>query len=155
MSSEPPAAETIAEAQPPLPERRPLSRRRKKKMMIAALVIVVALVILFWGWSSTGRSYLGVSTILDSSTTSVPAKYVGKTVEVQGIVTGWSGDMSAMNFKLADKVDATKSMNVTMAGTLPEGFENGKTVVVKGELNPTLPLLLTATEITVGCASKY
>lgn len=155
MSSEAPIAENKPESASEAPEKRPLSRRRKKKIMIAALVIIVALVILFWGWSSTGRSYLGVGTLVDSSATSVPAKYVGKSVEVQGIVSGWSGGSGAMSFKLVDKEDATKSMDVTMTGTLPEGFENGKTVVAKGELRSTLPLLLAASEITVGCASKY
>lgn len=155
MSSEAPLIESKPEGTSEAPEKRPLSRRRKKKMMIAALVIVVALVILFWGWSSTGRSYLGVSTLVDSSATSIPAKYVGKSIEVQGVVSGWSGGAGATSFKLVDKEAANKSMDVTMTGTLPAGFENGKTVVVKGELRSVPPLLLTASEITVGCASKY
>jgi cytochrome c-type biogenesis protein CcmE len=155
MSSEAPIAENKPESASEAPEKRPLTRRRKKKIMITAIVIIVALVILFWGWSSTGRSYLGVGTLVDSSATSIPAKYVGKSVEVQGVVSGWSGGSGAMSFKLVDMGDATKSMNVTMTGPLPEGFENGKTVVAKGELGSALPLLLTASEITVGCASKY
>jgi len=155
MSSEAQIAENKPESASEAPEKRPLSRRRKKKLMITAIVIIVALVILFWGWSSTGRSYLGVGTLVDSSATSIPAEYVGKSVEVQGIVSGWSGSSGAMSFKLVDMGDATKSMNVTMTGPLPEGFENGKTVVAKGELGSALPLLLTASEITVGCASKY
>jgi len=121
--------------------------------LVAVVVIAVALVVIIWGWSSTGGSFVDVSAIVDASATTVPDKYLGK-IDVRGVVNEWSGG-SDLDFKLVDTNDAGKSIDITMAGTLPEGFENGKTVVAKGNLDETLPLHLTASEITVGCASKY
>ena len=140
---------------PPEPARRPISRRQKRKLIVAGLVIAVAAVIVLWGWSATGQSYLGISTLVSESQTSVPLKYANKTIELQGIVSDWSGTVTDTDFKLVDKVDATKSIEVVMIGTFPAGFDNGKTVAAKGQLADTLPLTLTATEMTVGCASKY
>jgi cytochrome c-type biogenesis protein CcmE len=130
-----------------------MSARRKKRILVAVVVIAVALVVIIWGWSSTGGSFVDVSAIVDASSTTVPDKYLGK-IDVRGVVNEWSGG-SDLDFKLVDTNDAGKSIDITMAGTLPEGFENGKTVVAKGNLDETLPLHLTASEITVGCASKY
>jgi cytochrome c-type biogenesis protein CcmE len=132
---------------------RPLSARRKKKLLIVVIVVAIALVVIIWGWSSTGGSFIEVSSVVDASTASVPDKYLGK-IDIRGVVSEWSGG-SDLDFKLVDTADPSKSLGVTMTGTLPEGFENGKTVVANGYLNESLPLHLTATEITVGCASKY
>ena len=132
-----------------------MSRRQKRKLMVVVIVVAVAAVVVFWGWDSTGRSYLGIASLVDESQTSVPQQYVNKTIELQGVVSDWSGSVTDTSFKLVDKVNATKSIEVVMAGTFPAGFDNGKTVVAKGHLNDSLPLVLTATEMTVGCASKY
>lgn len=136
----------------PVP-RRSMSSRRKKKLAIALIIIVVALVVILWGWSSTGGSFVDVSTIVDASAVSVPEKYLGK-MDIRGIVSDWSGGAS-LDFVLLDSESPTKSISVSVTGTIPEGFENGKTVVAKGYLDESLPLRMTVTEITVGCASKY
>lgn len=152
MASEPPA-EPSAEM-PTAP--RPMSRRRKRKLIVAVLVIAAALIVIFWGWSSTGRSFLGVGALVDQSNdtnpSAVPEKYAGKAIEIQGDVDSWFG---GPDFVLVDGADPAKSVAVHMLGTFPEGFEIGKTVVVKGTLNATMPLTIMATGITVGCASKY
>ena len=141
-------AQDVRSAQP-----KPMSARRKKKFVIAAIVIAVAFVVIIWGWSSTGGSFVDVSSIVDSSTTSVPEKYLGK-IDIRGVVSEWSGGAD-LDFELVDDEDSSKSISITMAGTMPEGFENGKTVVAKGYLDESLPLHMNANAITVGCASKY
>lgn len=146
MESEQPSTE---------PTKRPMSRRRKRKLVLAGLVIVVAAVIVLWGWNSAGRSFTGIATLVNESQTSIPQKYINRTIEIQGIVSGWSGSVTDAGFQLVDKVDGTKSIEVVMTGTFPAGFDNGKTVVAKGQLSASLPLTFTATELTVGCASKY
>ncbi len=135
--------------------KRPMSRRQKRKLVIAVVVIGVAAIVVLWGWNSTGRSYTGIGTLVTDSQTSVPAKYLNRTIEIQGIVTDWSGTANDTHFKLADKADATKSIEVLMTGIYPADFDNGKTVSAKGVLSDSLPLMFTATEINVGCASKY
>ncbi len=135
---------------------RPMSRRKKRQLILVVLVIAAALVVILWGWNSTGRSFLGVGSLVDESNAtspaSVPGKYAGKSVEIQGNVDSWYG---GQDFTLVDKVDSGKSLSVHMVGTFPEGFQIGKTVVVKGTLEDSLPLTIQAAEITIGCASKY
>lgn len=156
------AAEPVQDQNPPVSEpaqiSRPMSRRRKRKLILAVIVIAAVLVIVLWGWSATGREFLGVGSLVqDINSTdppSVPAKYQGKSIEVQGVVKDWSGGTD-MEFTLVDKLDASKTIGVEMHGAMPEGFDNGKTVVVKCTLDDSSPLTLQATGITVGCASKY
>jgi cytochrome c-type biogenesis protein CcmE len=145
---EPPAATAVAP--------KPMSRRKKRKLIVALIVIAAALVVIFWGWSTTGTNFLGVGSLVDESNLTnpqtVPAKYADKVVETQGVVDSWYG---GQDFVLVDKDDSGKNITVHMQGTFPEGFAIGKTVVVKGTLDETMPLTMQATEITVGCASKY
>lgn len=149
MGSEVPAPMSIKEEQVDAP--RPMSRRQKRKMIVALVVIVAALVIVFWGWSSTGGSFVSISSITDN-----PSTYAGKSIEIRGVVSGWNGNPSSRNFTLYD-TDASMngSLSVTMTGTLPSGFENGKTVTARGQLDGVQSLHFTATELAVGCASKY
>ncbi len=152
MASEKPTEPPAATAAAP----RPMSRRKKRKLIVAMIVIAAALVVIFWGWSTTGRSFLGVGALVDESNLTdpptLPAKYANKVVEIQGKVDSWYG---GQDFVLMEKDGSGKNITVHMQGTFPEGFEIGKTVVVKGTLDGTMPLTMQATEITVGCASKY
>jgi cytochrome c-type biogenesis protein CcmE len=128
-----------------------MSRRRKRKVIVALVVIAAALVVVFWGWSSTGQNYLSVSDIAHS-----PSQYSGRLIEVRGIVSDWNGDPGSRNFTLFDTNAASGgNINVTMTGPLPSGFENGKTVGAKGQLDDVSSLHMIATDLTVGCASKY
>ena len=129
-----------------------MSRRRKRKVIVALVVIAAALVVVFWGWSSTGgQNYLSVSDVVHS-----PSQYSARPIEVRGIVSDWNGDPGSRNFTLFDTNSASDgNINVTMTGPLPSGFENGKTVGAKGQLDGVQPLHMTATELAVGCASKY
>lgn len=139
-----------------LAEPKRMSKRKKRKLLVAIVVIAAALIVIFWGWSSTGRSFLGVGSLVDESNLTnpptVPGKYANENIEIQGNVDSWYG---GSDFVLVDRADPSKSISVHMLGTFPEGFEIGKTVVVKGTLSGTMPLTVQANEITVGCASKY
>jgi cytochrome c-type biogenesis protein CcmE len=128
--------------------------RKRKRLLLAVAVISIALVIIFWGWDTTGKSYLEVSPI-SSDAASIgtgTSHYVDKYIEVQGNVNNWFG---TGNFTLTDRTDLNLTIIVVMNGALPSGFENGKGVVVKGIISAGLPVTLQANEVTVGCASKY
>lgn len=146
--TEPPATPTAVP--------RPMSRRKKRKLIVALVVIAATLVVIFWGWSTTGRSFLGVGALVDETNStnppSVPAKYADKVIEIQGVVDAWYG---GQDFILVDKDGSGGNLTVHMQGTFPDGFAIGSTVVVKGTLDATMPLTMQATGITVGCASKY
>lgn len=135
---------------------KPMSRRKKRKLIVAIGVIAVALIVVFWGWSSTGaKDYLQVGALVDASSGGTISSYLGRSLEVQGVITGWAGGAGDLHFELADKIDPSKTLEVNLSGALPAEFANGKTAVVKGEIENASPLELTATEITLGCASKY
>ncbi len=78
--------------------------------------------------------------------------YIGEYLEVQRNVNNWFG---TGNFTLTDRMNLNDTMIVIMTGTLPSGFENGKSVVVKGVVTAGLPVTLHADEVTMGCTSKY
>ena len=130
-------------------------RRKNRKLMIVAAAIVVALVVVFGGWTATGgRSFTSVADIADDSSaiennTSAFQKGV---VEVQGTVVQWYGGST---FTLVDLSDSSKSIHVNATAGIPEGFENGKSAVVKGVIPASLPVTVVASGITVGCASRY
>jgi cytochrome c-type biogenesis protein CcmE len=150
MPTQPPGQE----APPP---RRQAARRRQKRMIIALLVIAVAAVVIFWGWSSTGGDFLSVASIVEETQTtgSVPDQYVGVVVEVRGIISDWNGSASDREFRLYDESEDSIFINVTLTGIFPEGFNNSKSSVVKGQFEDSMPLRLIASDISIGCSSKY
>jgi cytochrome c-type biogenesis protein CcmE len=128
--------------------------RKRRRLLIALFVIVIALVVIFWGWDTTGRSFLEVTSVTSDSAAigTGTSHYVGTYLEVQGNVNNWFG---TGNFTLTDRTNLNDTISVVMNGTLPSGFENGKSVVVKGVISSGLPITINANEVTVGCASKY
>jgi cytochrome c-type biogenesis protein CcmE len=128
--------------------------RKKKRLLIAVVVIALAMVVIFWGWDTTGRTFLEVGPVSSDATAigSGNSHYVDRYLEVQGNVNNWFG---TGNFTLTDRTNLNDTIVVVMTGTLPSGFENGKSVVVKGIISAGLPVTLKANEVTVGCASKY
>jgi cytochrome c-type biogenesis protein CcmE len=76
----------------------------------------------------------------------------GKVLEVQGVVSAWDG---GMNFVLQDKNDASFEIRINSSASIPQGFTNGKAVVINGVVNAGAPLTMQAQGITVGCSSKY
>jgi cytochrome c-type biogenesis protein CcmE len=137
----------------PKPKKKGTSRKRNR-LLIAVIVIAVALVIIFWGWDTTGKTFMEVSPIASDANAigTGTSHYVNNYVEVQGNVNNWFG---TGNFTLTDRTNLNDTISVVMNGTLPSGFENGKSVVVKGIISPGLPVTIHANEVTIGCASKY
>ncbi len=97
------------------------SIRKKRVVVVAVIIIVVAIIIAFWG-TQPPRSYRP-SEILQS-----PESYEGKNIQVRGIIT--SHNSTAKIFLLGDTV-----VNMTVSYTsLPEGFQIGIEMIVKGVL---------------------
>jgi len=146
--------ESAPEAPPEKP-RKP-GMRKKKKLMIAVIAIIVAVVIIYLGWSSTGgRNYISVAEIVDdeANIANNVSKYQEDVIEVKGRVIDYTA--GELEFTLVDEVDVNKTIAIIFSGTIPDNFENGKTVAVKGQLRDNTPITLDATAITIGCASKY
>ncbi|UCD92067.1 MAG: cytochrome c maturation protein CcmE [Methanobacteriota archaeon] len=125
-------------------EERPKRRLTKKRkgIIIAVIVIIVALVIGLWG--AVPSDYLEVGDILAN-----PLAYVDRSIEVKGLVADWDSTVKVFNLS-----DGENDLMVSYI-TLPEGFNNGKDVVVRGTLVDNDGLVLESSEITVGCPSKY
>ncbi|HEX9907195.1 MAG TPA: cytochrome c maturation protein CcmE [Thermoplasmata archaeon] len=146
---------------PPAPEspvepKRSTSRKRKR-LVIVLVIVVAALAIIFWGWSSTGVGYVDVGVLYDKAETAhaVPDEYLNGTIELRGVVEGWDGSVQDLEFRLVDDDNSFKSVEITLNGTYPAGFANSKSIAATGELQSTMPLRLVASELTIGCSSKY
>lgn len=133
-----------------------LRRKRRRRRNLAILIVVlVAAVIVLWGWSATGgASYVQVKQLTEqrSALENGTSPLSGKIIEVQGVVSAWSGGAT---FVLQDKNDPASEIFINSSASIPQGFTNGKAVVIKGVVNPGVPLTLQAQGITVGCSSKY
>jgi cytochrome c-type biogenesis protein CcmE len=129
-------------------------KRRRRRDLIIIVVLLAAAIIILWGWSATGGSYMQVKQLTDqgSQLENGTSTLNNKVIEVQGVVAAWSGGTV---FVLQDKNNAAYEIAVNSSASLPEGFTNGKAVVIKGVVNAGAPLTLQAQTITVGCSSKY
>lgn len=119
---------------------------KKKKVIIVVVIVAIALAVVLWG--ATPEDYLSVEDVVEKSDS-----YLGKEVEVKGEVGNWTANK---NFTLLDDNDPEISIYVIHGGAMPEGFGEGKFVVVKGKLEQgENGLTLSSTKIQVGCPSKY
>ena len=84
---------------------------------------------------------------------SSPISYEGG-VHLRGQVAIGSIDSDSYSFELAG---SSHTLNVDFSGVaIPDGFEEGHTIAIKGELiNTDEGWLLEAREIQTGCPSKY
>jgi len=125
-----------------------ISLNKKQKAVIATAIIVVTAVILFWSFRP-GDPYLTVSDVVDHS-----AKYEGKSVDVKGTVEEGTLNHDSREFNLTD---GKESLRVISDVQLPDNLKDGKDCVVKGRLviKDDGELEFQASEITVGCPSKY
>jgi cytochrome c-type biogenesis protein CcmE len=129
-------------------------KRRRRRDLIIIVILLVAAIVILWGWSATGGSYLQVKQLTDqrSQLENGTSSLNNKDLEVQGVVAAWSGGMT---FTLQDKNNAIYEIAVNSSASIPQGFTNGKAVVIKGVVHAGSPLTLQAQGITVGCSSKY
>ncbi|UCE73752.1 MAG: cytochrome c maturation protein CcmE [Methanomassiliicoccales archaeon] len=127
-------------------KRKGLSSKRNKVLIVVA-IISVALIIVLWG--AAPGDYLTMEEVVENSDS-----YIGKEVEVIGKVGNWTG---GQNFTLVGRDNESVEMFVVHEKALPDGFEEGKDVVVKGKLENVDGVLTFRSNhpIQVGCPSKY
>ena len=136
-------------------ERKAPKRKRQKKWWIVVAAVAVAVIIVFWGWSATGgRSYLSVAEVVkdQQAIANGTSPYSHRVLEIQGTVTQWFGGST---FVLVDISNSSISMRINSTAAIPQGFDNGKSAAVRGQLLQSSTITLIASGITVGCASKY
>ena len=128
------------------PRRRFLSST-KGRLVVVFVIIGIALAIGLWG--ATPGSYLSLEEVAENSDS-----YTGKEIEVMGKVGNWTG---GLNFTLIGRSDENITMFVIHEREIPDGFAEGKDVVIKGKLeNGADDLTFRSTHsIQVGCPSKY
>lgn len=133
--AEPRPAEAPAEA--PRPRRR--MSRRNKRLAVAAVIVIVALVAAFWG--AQPQEFVTPSQLAGN-----PGRYAGQTIQLRGLVTYLNTTDGV--FWVGDDI-----VNVTVTfRSLPEAFQVGKEVIVKGQIATVSPLVFAAQEIIVGHA---
>jgi cytochrome c-type biogenesis protein CcmE len=119
---------------------------RRNKVLLVVAIVAIALIVVLWG--ATPPDYNEVSEIVENS-----GKYIGDEVSVKGKVGNWTG---GKNFTLLDDKNASLAIFVVHETAMPEGFAEGKVVVVEGKLEEgESGLTIRSTKIQVGCPSKY
>jgi cytochrome c-type biogenesis protein CcmE len=121
-----------------------LSGKKKRILAVMVVLIIVAVAIVVGLWGNTPVPYMTVSNVTYDS-----SEYLNEEIEIKALVEDW--DSTGKTFNLTDE----ESSLVVSYVTLPDGFNNGKEIVVKGILRDDGGLILEATEIIVGCPSKY
>lgn len=126
-----------AGATPQTGGRRRSLTRRQKRLAIAAAVFIIATFFALWG--AQPQEFVTPSQLAAN-----PSGYSGALIQLRGVVSGL--DTSARTFLVGDAFT-----NVTVSyATLPEGFQIGKEVIVKGRVVSLAPVLFTAQDIVVG-----
>jgi cytochrome c-type biogenesis protein CcmE len=119
---------------------------RRNKVLIVFAIVAIALIVVLWG--ATPPDYDEVEEIVTNS-----GNYIGEEVNVKGKVGNWTG---GKNFTLHDDQNASLAIFVVHENAMPEGFAEGKVVVVEGTLEEgESGLTIRSTKIQVGCPSKY
>jgi cytochrome c-type biogenesis protein CcmE len=146
IPNEPEPESEIPNESPRKPKRGILSTTRGR-LVIVIVIVGIALAIGLWGAAPEG--YITLEEVAKNSNS-----YQGKEIEVVGKVGNWTG---GLNFTLVGRSDENVSMFVIHEKEIPDGFAEGKDVVVKGKLdNGADELTFRSTySIQVGCPSKY
>jgi len=126
--------------------------KKKIKIIIVVIIVVISLGILLWSLSPPKSE--SVSDIVKN-----PDKFLGKNIQIKGIVENNTieNSTSEITFNLTDEKDNNYKLSITYEGSLPNNFQEGKTIFVKGTLekDDDQKLLFKADKIIVGCPSKY
>jgi cytochrome c-type biogenesis protein CcmE len=140
-----PESEGAAPAQGAKPARKP---RLGRILPVVLAIVVISLVLVVGTWGMWGGSdYPSVKDVVSDK-----GKYLNKYLEMRGTVKLQSLDVNNTTFVLFED---KSEIRVNYTGILPQNFEEGKDVVVKGTLRDENGLVIKAKEIVVGCASKY
>jgi cytochrome c-type biogenesis protein CcmE len=125
-------------------EAAPSSVRRRRKVALALIVISIVLIVI--GVTYRPVNYHTVDEVMDHQD-----EHLGKKIEVKGEVK--TGSLSKGNVTSFVLKGSHREMNVTYGDMAPDGFVEGKDIVVKGTLG--MDGTFRASSITVGCPSRY
>ena len=122
---------------------------KKQKTFVAIGVIVAVAIIGLWGVDFS-QQYIMVSEI-----TSNPDKYVGDKINTMGMIKNGTLVVTPdiISFVLVDAEDVTAEIYVEYTGDLPATLDEGKDVSMSGTMISADKI--EATQIVVGCSSKY
>ena len=122
---------------------------KKQKTLVAIGVIVAVAVIGLWGVDFS-QQYIMVSEL-----TSNPDKYVGEKIGTMGVIKNGTLVVTPdiISFVLVDAEDETAEIYVEYTGDLPATLDEGKDVSMSGNMLSVDKI--EATQIVVGCSSKY
>lgn len=122
---------------------------KKQKTLVAIGVIVAVAVIGLWGVDFS-QQYIMVSEL-----TSNPDKYVGEKIGTMGVIKNGTLIVTPdiISFVLVDAEDETAEIYVEYTGDLPATLDEGKDVSMSGNMLSVDKI--EATQIVVGCSSKY
>ncbi len=122
---------------------------KKQKTFVAIGVIVAVAIIGLWGVDFS-QQYIMVSEL-----TSSPDKYVGDKINTMGMIKNGTLVVTPdiISFVLVDAEDVTAEIYVEYTGDLPATLDEGKDVSMSGTMISADKI--EATQIVVGCSSKY
>ena len=122
---------------------------KKQKTFVAIGVIVAVAIIGLWGVDFS-QQYIMVSEL-----TSSPDKYVGDKINTMGMIKNGTLIVTPdiISFVLVDAEDVTAEIYVEYTGDLPATLDEGKDVSMSGTMISADKI--EATQIVVGCSSKY
>ena len=122
---------------------------KKQKTFVAIGVIVAVAIIGLWGVDFS-QQYIMVSELISN-----PDKYVGDKIGTMGVIKNGTLVVTPdiISFTLVDEEDATAEIYVEYTGDLPATLDEGKDVSMSGTMVSADKI--EATQIVVGCSSKY
>ena len=122
---------------------------KKQKTFVAIGAIVAVAIIGLWGVDFS-QQYIMVSELISN-----PDKYVGDKIGTMGVIKNGTLVVTPdiISFTLVDEEDATAEIYVEYTGDLPATLDEGKDVSMSGTMVSADKI--EATQIVVGCSSKY
>ncbi|MDO9518107.1 MAG: cytochrome c maturation protein CcmE [Methanosarcinaceae archaeon] len=122
---------------------------KKQKTFVAIGVIVAVAIIGLWGVEFSQQS------IMVSELTSNPHNYTGEKISTTGVIKNGTLIVTPdlISFVLVDKEDSTIEIYVEYTGDLPATLDEGKEISMSGTMVAVDKI--EATQIVVGCSSKY
>lgn len=122
---------------------------KKQKTIIAIGAIIAVAVIGLWNVDFSQKY------ILISELTSDPDKYIEKKIGTMGTIKNGTLIVTPdiISFVLIDADDELSEINVEYTGDLPATLDEGKEVSMSGTM--VAADKIEATQIVVGCSSKY
>lgn len=122
---------------------------KKQKMFVAIGVIAAVAIIGLWDVDFS-QQYIMVSELISN-----PDQYVGAKISTMGTIKNGTLIVTPdiISFILTDSEDVTAEIYVEYTGDLPPTLDEGKDISMSGTMISADKV--EATQIVVGCSSKY